>query len=127
MNTQHDSTVQIFRQVQKMALTRRLVVVAIPLMDAKLWPDVENDINEDLVFDLYEVKNNGKVDNRVKAYFWHMVAARMQIGSEVIRVPYDNNGLIWGIIGGRSGSMDLPAVSYVSQSAWEDERWLTFW
>ncbi|KAI0534791.1 hypothetical protein GGR58DRAFT_504966 [Xylaria digitata] len=130
VNNQHDSNIEIFRQVKRLAKERGLVVVAIPLMNYKSWAEIAKHLDEKpskdpheagRVFDLYEATiKGGYVDGRVKAYFWHLVAVHMQIGSEVRSASDTEDQLIHGIIGGRSGSMDLPAFVGMNAFSWEE-------
>lgn len=99
------------------------MVVTIPLMDSTSWENIkkhlckeskEDPYQEDQFFDLYEAEKDVHVDNQVKARFWHLVALHLQIKSDVSQRASTATPWVHGIIGGRSGSMDLPAVSYLN-------------
>lgn len=103
---------------------------------------------EDYIFDLLDLAPKDprhaapRLDNRIKACFWHLVAVFLQRGSRVamsnsdagkIHVPPSLATLIFaaeeegmpqrlvvGFIGGRSGSTDLPAFVGMRVFSWEE-------
>ncbi|KAK4223409.1 hypothetical protein QBC38DRAFT_373119, partial [Podospora fimiseda] len=141
VNGQHDSSIEIFNQVRTLCdkLGRQYLLFAIPQMGPEDWTRLENDKKpqQHEIFDLLDVHSLAEskpIDNRIKAFFWHQVATRLQpadisflgtqneYGSQMkehIRTPVP----VVGFMGGRSGSVDLPAFVGLRAFSWE-KPWL---
>ncbi|KAK3984320.1 hypothetical protein QBC44DRAFT_375316 [Cladorrhinum sp. PSN332] len=150
VNTQHDANMNIFTQVRELCRARGYLLFAIPQMKSDKWnkiPAAEKPAGAE-IFDLLNVvsspANNpngtsgGPTDNRAKAYFWHLVATYLQGTSESAPLgkPETASNLakldipryflrfkeapVIGLIGGRSGSTDLPAFVGLRVFSWEE-------
>jgi hypothetical protein len=141
VNKQHDSNVDILEQVRRLAAEQKLATIIVPQMDNKEYQklivkleDDEDENNENSYLRKYfhfdflglTVPNASWMDNRVKAYFWHLVAVFLQRG-----LPLDvdedppsfvkrEHRCVHGFIGGRSGSTDLPAFVGLRGFSWEE-------
>ncbi|KAI8955364.1 hypothetical protein F4801DRAFT_601905 [Xylaria longipes] len=139
VNHQHDSNVDIFHNFRAEAEKRKLAVIAIPQMHASDWDSTKRELKQksdglqqpitpykrDWVFDLLDVDKPGspqELDNRVKACFWYLVAVHLQTNSDVSVGPdmYNQDRCVHGIVGGRSGSMDLPAFVGMNAFSWDE-------
>ena len=143
VNKQHDSNVDILAQVRRLAAEQKLATIIVPQMDSKGYGELvtkleadeeENENNENAYLRKYfhfdflglTVPDAPWMDNRVKAYFWHLVAVFLQRGSP-LQVDEDppsfvtpEHRCVHGFIGGRSGSTDLPAFVGLRCFSWEE-------
>lgn len=77
---------------------------------------------KDWVFDLYGLKDRTSPplpnDRRAKVWFWKLVAEQLQIDSAVPDATPMKK--LIGMVGGRSGSLDLPSFVGVRCMSWDE-------
>ena len=155
VNGQHDANLSILRQVRRKAADKGFVTIAIPQMDGGTYlkkfkaalsappetvlPPLQPFMGN-YTFDLLDVEPPtgapaAYMDNRAKAYFWHVTASFLQgkfspLGApEATKAPPGildprpdgrQRPPVVGMIGGRSGSTDLPAFVGLRVYSWEE-------
>ena len=77
------------------------------------------DTDKNYYFDVLGLKENNGLDSekRMQAYIWHTIANTLQIDPE--HPDADPGRCIIGIMGGRSGSMDMPAMVGMNALSWD--------
>ena len=150
VNGQHDANVLILSQVRRMAAAKGYVTIAIPQMDGGIYskkfkaalsgapetaPAALQPFMGKYTFDLLDVDPPtgapaAYMDNRAKAYFWHVTASFLQGKFSPLGAPEEAKappGIldpqrppVVGMIGGRSGSTDLPAFVGLRVYSWEE-------
>jgi hypothetical protein len=138
VNKQHDSCRSILEQVKKLARAKGLAVVIVPQMSKDQYEQhfiqVSKDevVTPDYIFDIYDLANPKATkedqynDKRITAKFWTTVAQELQIHPEGSKIPTDGSGkatekrCVIGLMGGRSGSMDLPGFVGVNCLSWDE-------
>lgn len=112
-NPQHDGSRGILEQVKELAKKEKTVVIVLPAMEKRF---LQHQIKPtDKVFYLFEkprgeeqYKNGGGLSYVERARFWVRVAQRAK-GWNLV-----------GMIGGRSGSMDIPAFVGLRCLSWDE-------
>ena len=115
--------------VTTLATANQTAVVCVAAMpDAKTLDANLSAKTNPYVFDLYGVKDPNPVpfqDKRVTVQFWRFVAESLQLPSG--QAPGAASGAagtippcVLGLVGGRSGSMDLPAFVGVNCLSWDE-------
>ncbi|WP_257449616.1 hypothetical protein [Archangium lipolyticum] len=99
VNKQHNTTDGIEKQLEELAAKRNMFVLGIATPDYK-----PGDID---LFDTQTLHKNEFVDKRRTAYFWMKVS----------QLPG-----VHGLIGGRSGSMDIAAFMGMKVFSWDENR-----
>ena len=156
VNTQHDSNRTILEQIKKVAAAKNAVVVIVPQMPKDAYqkefatPSTDKDKTQDFIFDIYGLGDEGKPargvsplfdivndlnsdepldysDQRIKVYFWSLVAQTLQrraadslLRRDIPALVAPTSRRVIGLIGGRSGSMDLPAFVGVNCFSWDE-------
>lgn len=120
-----DTSKQLSEELERLANASKLGVIAIPATATEDgYREVKSRYKESTaIFDLYNKTGtrDGKpfqwidtpwpgLDTQAQAYFWHQVA---------------RSGLIQGLVGGRSGSVDIAAFCGVKTLFW-DEPWIDY-
>ncbi|KAI0146879.1 hypothetical protein GGR57DRAFT_285321 [Xylariaceae sp. FL1272] len=112
-NPQHDGSRGILEQVKELARKEKTVVIVLPAMEERfLQREIKPD---DKVFYLYEkpegekqYETGGGLSYVARARFWVRVAQRAK------------DWKLIGMIGGRSGSMDIPAFVGLRCLSWDE-------
>ncbi len=155
VNPQHDANLSLLSHVRQVAAAKGYVTFAIPQMDGGIYakefkealsgppekaPALLQPFMGNYTFDLLDVDPPigtpvTYMDNRAKAYFWHLTASFLQgklspLGApDAAKAPPgiligrpDGNPRppVVGMIGGRSGSADLPAFVGLRVYSWEE-------
>lgn len=129
VNKQHNTNEKIKDSLKDHAslLTYPTTVISIPQM-REMAPKILEDRDrrpgpkKDWIFDLYGLVDQNAArlpdDRRAKVWFWKLVAEQLQSGSVVVdgSLPAP----VVGMIGGRSGSMDLPSFVGVRCMSWDE-------
>lgn len=105
VNKQHDGNISLLNSVSKFAATKGFVVIALCVN-----VDIEEvdflRINNHVVLQLYE--RGQSYDKRYTAAFWALVANELQ------------GTIVQGLIGGRSGSMDIASFMGVNTCSFDE-------
>ena len=144
VNTQHDSNPGILKNVHDAAVAMGYMTIVIPQMSSREYNTLlkEGSVGGatgglGFIFDMLDlaVPKAPFMDNTAKAYFWHLVASFLQgAGSPLGGAPLNHSGLenletvlavpqrprVVGLVGGRSGSTDLPAFVGLRVYSWEE-------
>jgi hypothetical protein len=99
VNKQHNTTDGIENQLKELAAQKNMFVLGVATPDYK-----PGDID---LFDSQSLRKNEFVDKRRTAYFWKRVS----------ELPG-----VYGLIGGRSGSMDIAAFMGMNVFSWDENR-----
>ena len=124
-NKTYDSNRKLLDQVKDWAKENKTAVVIIATgLGKQKFKDVFQD--DDIYFDIYDVQIHGTnyfPDKRIAACFWSLVAEQLQIGSQIVAASVAAKSAqrcVVGLVGGRSGSIDLPSFMGVKVISWDE-------
>ncbi len=136
VNRQHNANPTILGEVCTAAESQNLVTIVIPQMASSVYARHRAGIagQTSYVFDLLDVASGSTdfMDDTAKAYFWHLVASFLQghdspLGrpsgkppAAVATLTTPGRPKVVGLVGGRSGSTDLPGFVGLRVYSWEE-------
>ncbi len=135
VNLQHNANSTILGQVCEAAAApgKNFVTIVIPQMASNLYARHKADIESKTryVFDLLDVNSRSTdfMNDTAKAYFWHLVASFLQGPNSPLGTPgvppvailkNAARPKVVGLVGGRSGSTDLPGFVGLRVYSWEE-------